>query len=243
MSNLSLDSLPVEILHRIFDQLDVYTIIGSIRCVCTQLHAIVNAYDRFKLDFISTKKSYLKVISRLIEPSNIISLVLSSGYSHQGYIELFLVNFNISQFTRLRSLTLDQVNNIEMNQILQHVTDNSLVSLAVDTREREKKTVFSIIISVVIHQTNLQNLYLNNVDYTTIKISWPNQSKLEQLTIRDCTYQGYGIILGNLHCLKTLVIRNCIMDNTDQMVSSYSATTSNSAKKQSTSIDSIGTAR
>jgi hypothetical protein len=241
MSNLSLVSLPVEILHRIFDHLDVYTIIGSVRCVSTQLHAIVNSYDRFQLKFDSTRKSYLKVISRLVKPSNIISLVLSGDYTYQGYIELFLVNFNISQFTRMRSLILDKVNNIEMDQILQHVTTNSLVSLTVDIRERKNNTIFSVIFSVVVHQTNLQKLYLNNLDYTVIEIPWPNQSKLEQLTIRDCTYHGYRIILCNLHCLRTLVIKNCTMDSTDQIVSSHSVTTSNSAKRQRTFIDSTGT--
>jgi hypothetical protein len=141
----------------------------------------------------------------------------------------------------MRSLILDKVNNIEMNQILQHVTTDSLVSLTVDIREQKNNTIFSIIFSVVVHQTNLQKLYLNNLDYTVIEIPWPNQSKLEQLTIRDCTYHGYRIILCNLHCLRTLVIKNCTMDSTDQIVSSHSVTTSNSAKRQRTFIDSTGT--
>jgi hypothetical protein len=196
MSNSPLVCLPVEILHRIFDNLDAYTIVGSIRCVCTQLHAVVHSYDRFQLNFDSTanfsgifgselnsissmRTSYLKVISRLVQPSNVVSLMLSGGSVGQGYIDFFLTNFNINQFTRLRSLTLYKVNSIEVTQFLQQVTTNSLVSLAVNMREREDNTVFPIIFSVVI-QTSLQKLRLNDLDYTTNEVAWPIQSTLEQ---------------------------------------------------------------
>jgi hypothetical protein len=105
--------------------------------------------------------------------------MLSGGCVDQGYIEFFLANFNINQFTRLRSLTLYKVNSIEVTQFLQQVTTNSLVSLAVNMREREDNTVFPIIFSVVI-QTSLQKLRLNDLDYTTNEVAWPIQSTLEQ---------------------------------------------------------------
>jgi hypothetical protein len=255
MSNSPLVNLPVELLHRIFDHLDAYIIVLSVRCVCRQLHAVVNSYNRFQLNFDSTVNSYrlfssnsnsmrnsnFKIVSRLVQPSNVISLMFSGGYADQWYIDVFLANFNISQFTRLRSLTLHKVNSIEINQFFQHVTTNSLVSLAVNMHEIEDNyTAFSIIFPVMI-QTNLQTLRLDNLDYENNRIAWPIQSTLEHLTIRDCSYDQYRIILCNSLRLRTLVIMNCTVNNTDQTVSSYAVTTSNSAKRQRTSIDSAGT--
>jgi hypothetical protein len=137
-------------------------------------------------------------------------------------------------------LTLSNVSNIEMNQILQHLTTHLLFSLTIDTRGLTNKVVLSSIFPVIV-QTNLQKLCLSNLDYRTIETPWPSQSTLEQLTIRDCSYHGYRTILCNSHHLRTLVIRNCSMDDVDQIASSYTVTVSNSAKRQRTSIDSSGT--
>ncbi len=181
-----------------------------------------------------------KAISRLIQSSNVISLTLSGDRANQECMEFFLKNFNISEFTRLRLLTLSKVNKIVMHQILQHVTTDSLVSLTVDISGLPNETIFSIIFSVVV-QTNLRKLYLNNLDYTTNAISWPDQNTLEQLTIRDCTYQGYCTILCHSHRLRTLVIRKYIKSIADVTLNSYTVAASNSAKRQRTSIDSTGT--
>jgi hypothetical protein len=188
------------------------------------------------------RNSYIEIASHFIEPSNITSLVLSGGYIHEGYIELFLKNFNISQFTELHTLILYQTNIKEISQFLQHITTESLVSLTIDLSERENNNAFySIIFPILDIQTNLKKVFLNKLDYITEEMPWPIHNTLKQLTIRDCTYHGYCNILANSRNLKILVIRNCIMNNVNEMVSSYSVTTSNPAKRQRTSIDSTGT--
>ncbi|CAF1417961.1 unnamed protein product, partial [Adineta steineri] len=90
--------------------------------------------------------------------------------------------------------------------------------------KRVDNTDLSIIFPIVI-QTNLKKLCLNDLEYTTNQIAWPVQNTLEQLTIGDCSYHQYRLILCNSLRLKTLVIRNCIMGKTDQTVSSYALTT------------------
>ena len=50
MADTSLLTLPVEIVHRIFDHCDVQNLL-SIRCVCKRLYILASAYDRFKLIF------------------------------------------------------------------------------------------------------------------------------------------------------------------------------------------------
>ena len=211
MSNSSLACLPVELLHRICDHLDAHTIVLSIRSVCRQLHAVVNSYNRFQLKFGSTvnsgsnRESSFKIISHLIQSFNVVSLIFYSGNEPRWFNHFFLTDFDITQFTRLRSLTFHGV--------------------SCNTNE-----ALSVIFPVVV-QTNLQRLRLNDLNYTTNQIAWPLQSTLEQLTIRDCSYQQYRVILCNSLRLRTFVIRNCIMDNNDQTVSSYALTT----------VDSTGT--
>ncbi|CAF4051247.1 unnamed protein product [Rotaria sp. Silwood1] len=90
----------------------------------------------------------------------------------------------------------------------------------------------------VVNRSNIQKLYLNNLNFTTEDISWPIQSRLEQLRIRNCSYRGYRTILRNSSCLKALVIGNCIMSNNDKTIFPSSTRKSDCAKRQRTSIDS-----
>ncbi|CAF1466687.1 unnamed protein product [Adineta steineri] len=112
-----------------------------------------------------------------------------------------------------------------MNQIFRHAITNSLVSLTANKCERvDNNATLSLIFSVVV-QTNLQKLRLNDLNYRTNQIAWPIQSTLEKLTIGYCSYQQYRVILCNSLRLRTLAIRNWIMDNTDETASSYALTT------------------
>ena len=47
--NLSLMTLPVEVIYRILDNLDILTILTSLRNVCTRLNDIIDDYHRFKV--------------------------------------------------------------------------------------------------------------------------------------------------------------------------------------------------
>jgi len=51
MSTPSLDTLPIELLYRIIDNVDVRTIFLSFRNVCQRFNTIVNTYTSYKLDF------------------------------------------------------------------------------------------------------------------------------------------------------------------------------------------------
>ena len=240
MSETSFIDLPIEILHRIFDHLDVRTVIGSVRGVSKRFYGAVNSYNHFQIDLRSGKKPLVETISRLIESSNVTSLILSDGYNAEGLIELFLKAFDLNKFKRLRSLTLYQINDNQAMQILQDINIDTLVLLTIDKYERLNNGVFSSVSSLIV-RTNLQKLYLTSLDYSHNGPLWPTESRLQHLTIRDCTYHGYHIILRNLLYLRTLKIRKCTMNNIDEPISLYTTTTSNSAKRQRNSTDSTGT--
>jgi len=48
-STRNLDTLPVELVYRILDQLNVDDIFWSMTAVCQRLNAIVNTYDPYKV--------------------------------------------------------------------------------------------------------------------------------------------------------------------------------------------------
>ncbi len=78
MSKIVLLRLPTELLHWLFDYLDVQTIFDSIRPVCTELSAIVNTYNKYRLDFSTSGISDLQLVADFIQPNNVISLVLTN---------------------------------------------------------------------------------------------------------------------------------------------------------------------
>ncbi|CAF4039103.1 unnamed protein product, partial [Rotaria sp. Silwood1] len=94
------------LIHKIFDNLNAETILFTMRCVCKRFYDIVNAYNRYELDFRYISKSDLPLLARIIDPKNIISLTLSNETKRFKQHRLFLQHFHIDQFIRLRSLSL-----------------------------------------------------------------------------------------------------------------------------------------
>ncbi|CAF1648333.1 unnamed protein product [Rotaria magnacalcarata] len=56
---------------------------------------------------------------------------------------------------------------------------------------------------------------MTNVNYENNNILWTVQSHLQNLMIRDCTYEQYFFILNQLPCLKTFAIRDCLVKHTN----------------------------
>src|SRR3954470_16937943 len=114
MCTPSLDELPVELLHRILDHVDTETVLLSFRNVCRRFHTIIHSYNQLKLDFRSMTKRGFHQVRHSIQPDNVLSLTLSNDHRTAGQISLFLSLFDIHAFTRLRSVTLIQINNIDL---------------------------------------------------------------------------------------------------------------------------------
>lgn len=89
-------SLPVELIHRIFDYIDTETIVFVIRFVCKQLYSTANTYDRYKLDFRHMFRSDLPLLGRIINPKNVTSLILSDKLHTNDQINFFFHNFLLS---------------------------------------------------------------------------------------------------------------------------------------------------
>ncbi|CAF2173055.1 unnamed protein product [Rotaria magnacalcarata] len=223
MTNVSLLDLPVEILHFILDHLDTPTIFRSLRSASRQLYAIANAFDQFELDLSSVVKCHLEFISDLIRTEHITSLIFSF-VNNEGSVNADLILSIFS--TRLRSLTLLEINKVELlDLLLQHVNLMSLVSFSVQLHN-VYGTVTLPLLSTVIAQSKMRKLCLIGFNYMKTVLSWPTHCALQQLKIGCCTFQEYNFILEHCPLLKTFEMQNCTMyhiNNSTHVTSSAGA--------------------
>lgn len=142
----SIERLPVELCYRIFDNLDVETIIFSVRPVSKLFESIVYNYDRYDLNFTLMSKLHMNVLSRLINPSNVLSLTLLNNERTSNQIETFISFFSSEQFTRIRSLTLFNIDTSQLNIILEKVNLNLLKTFSIKIKnDNDASTGTSII--------------------------------------------------------------------------------------------------
>jgi hypothetical protein len=219
MSNAFLIALPVELLYYIFDHLDARTILRSIRGVCQKLYAVVNSYDRYKLDFDfhSIKKSDILFISRVICPNNVRSIILHNHNPFRTQIELFLTHFGNYHFSKLRSLIVHKINDQNYISTLQSFIGCPLVSLSIHIPELTNSTTVERIFSVIA-MFNLRKICLHNLNFDLEHISWLSQCPLQHLTIETCSYDVYREILRQFIHLRSFVIKDWTMNDTNRSI-------------------------
>ena len=222
---MSLLDLPVEVFHRIFDFLETHTIFRSLRCTCKQLYGSIHTYDRFELNFTSISRSHFQHVFNLIYPENIISLTVPIGYNNQSdKIDFLLSSFDNGQFTRLRSLTLLEISDLEVDRLLQHISALPLVSLSIHLRKVYQYRTLPV--PTVIAQSNFQKLHLVGFTYITKILSHLIHGALQHLTIKNCTYAEYQYILERCPLLQTFEMQTCTMCQMDSISSTSSISTS-----------------
>ncbi|CAF3597689.1 unnamed protein product [Rotaria sp. Silwood1] len=210
------ETLPIELVHRIFDEIPADTIALSIRCVCKWLYSIVNAYNRYEVDFRYVSKSDLPLMARIIDPKNIISLTLSNELLNevntQNQIPSFLSNFHIDQFIRLRSLTLFNVENDDLNEFQKHIVKFPLTTFSMSS-PYYGSTETAELLSSIISNNDLRKFEFKGGDMIVSKIQWPISCRLENVTISDwCNWKIVYLILERLPYIRTLAIRLLVVE-------------------------------
>ncbi len=219
MTSISILNLPPELLHCIFDRCDTYTIFHSIRYVCKLLHQTVNSYKAHTLDFTGDSSYDFKLILRLTPIESVTSLAISDGRKKEGRLAKFISHIGCQKFKNMHSLALYQADYSELNQLLKNMIPESLFSLSLDFRERSYfETVDAI--SSVLSRLNLRKLCVNCDEGDITRVSYPKNCSLECLTINQCSYTEYPIILGLLPNLQKLIINDwCKPSYNDKLIS------------------------
>jgi len=220
MSTSTLDTLPVEILYRLFDNLDIETIVLSLRYVCKRFYLTTKSYNRYNFNFKSISKPHFHFICQFIPFENVISLTLSNDDKTGGQIPLFLSLFHIEQFIRLESLTLLRIEDIHLNIFLNYVLTSSLKSLSISTAtvQISENTTPSRLSLAIVHRT-LKNLYLNISHKDFNGITWSINRTLRYLRlVNNITIKQFCIILQNYLGLRTLVLKEVTVDDNEDYI-------------------------
>jgi hypothetical protein len=208
----SLQSLPVELLHYIFDRLDIETILLSLRHVCRFFRSVVQTYDRYELDFRSISKANFRFICRIVSCHNVVSVTITDERT-PGQVDLFLSLIHLRQLVRLRSLALIDINESHANVILKHVSVNRLRSLTIKLRKYDRRRQMTIgkLLSSVIVRSELSQLNLAIEGCRISTIQWPSRCTIQYLTVDgNITFNTLCTILHSSPYLHTLVMRNAL---------------------------------
>ena len=224
-----LQMLPVELLHQIFDSLDAETIAISLRQVCRVFRIVVNNYDRYSLDFKSISKPSFYLLCQLIHPERVISLTLCNDERTPDQTDLFLSLFRVGQLNRLRSLTLSEIDESQLEVILKRISINLLSSLSLhiqDDGNRQRKTTVNPLLSVIA-QSNIRKLDLYLSHHRIQHMQWPISCTVRHLEINEC--MSFNDLCNILRCsphLKTVIIRHYLYHITSDTILSSPPTTS-----------------
>jgi hypothetical protein len=210
----TLATLPVEMLHRIFDELDGIAIFIAVRDVCQQLRAAVDTHHRYALDCSSLSKPDFHRLLRLIRPECVTALSLSNDEMTPGQIGIFLSSVDINHFTRLRSLTLLNIDGEDLCSFLKHAERCSLTCLALESRSRyslkeeEEKEEIVQRLSSIIAQSSLLRFELLSVDLCDLIVlfKWSVPCRVRYLRIVCQTGKPVSQIIDRSHELETLVL-------------------------------------
>ncbi|CAF4121460.1 unnamed protein product, partial [Adineta steineri] len=207
-------------LHRIFDYCDMKTILLSIRSVCKDLRTATNIYDRLELTYDPSSTLKYHILSRLIiQPERIISLIVINKNSYKDdALSSFDEIFNIRQFTRLHSLTLDGIDCEIAKNFLVKISSESLTTLWIRVNDAET----SIHTLSTATRFNLRKLVLNKSNLIMARgISWPIQWELRYLEIGICTSSQYHTIIKQNPYLQTFVMEDCVeyLEDSRMMIS------------------------
>ena len=242
MSNNTIESLPVELLHRIFDNLDAQSILFAIRPVCRLFRAVVGTYDRYIFDFKSISKSNFHLLCRLVKPQNVISLTLYDNEHIPDQVALFISLVRLRQFTRLHSITLLGIDEFQLDMILKRINLKSLTSFSVHIQKydnRRKKTTLNLL-SSIITQPSLRKLELKIKRDRLPNISWPLNCKIEYLiTDEDIHFDDIYKILSNSPQLYKLIVRQSLLSmiRNTTLTSSFPQLTSLTIEEFDVTID------
>ncbi|CAM4923241.1 unnamed protein product [Rotaria socialis] len=208
---MSLTNLPLELIHRIFDYCDILTIL-SVRVTSKYLYLAANAFDRYDLDNNYASENTLSLITRFIRLQNFVSLNLSSGYVTDDSFTELMSHIDIRQLIRLRSLTLSNLSDVKLKQILSMVNSESLLSLSIQFDVKKYSGVFNILSSAITRLIALQRLHLNTVGYKEMQIAWPTNCSLKYAIIDTCTYNQYRVMIHSLPHLESVSIEDCTLN-------------------------------
>jgi hypothetical protein len=196
----SLITLPVKILHRIFNELDRRRIFFSVHDVFQPLRApTADKYLLHRLDFTSTSNRDLHRLLPLIRPECVIGQPLSL--------------IDIRLFTRLCSLTLLNIEKKDVHPFVRDARRCPVTSLILhwtfyNCLEAKDEEIVPNLSSIIARPTRLHLGLLSDDDVPCLmtKLQWPVECKLRYLRMKSIRAEHIPKMIAASPDLETLVI-------------------------------------
>ena len=188
------------------------TIFLSVRDVCQSLRAAVKSYRRYALDFTSVSKHEFCRVLHIVRPEWVTSLSLSDQETTIERIDLFRSLVDISRFTRLRSLSLLNIDGPDLCVFLKHAKNCSLTSLIIQLRSiryTPPEEIAQNLLSIIGQPSFVRlELFLDDQQSSLIReVKSPVPCKLQCLKIRWKTLTGVPEMIAGSPDLETLVLK------------------------------------
>ncbi|CAM4862072.1 unnamed protein product [Rotaria socialis] len=214
----SIEQLPNEIIYRIFDNVDSYSIINF--CFTSKrFYSCLNNYTSFKINFESILKETFDLIINLINPLNIISLKLNDDDKTPGIMKYFIKNFQINKLNRLKSLKLIKINENDLENILKHLINNPLNSIEIEYRQYftmlNQSTI--LILYQILSKETLREVHLDMRSYQNDFIQWPQTSNIKYLTLIHSNLYQFVQIIEKSNKYKSVTLKNFTMKNLNKI--------------------------
>lgn len=218
-----LAALPVELLYHILTFLDTDTILLSFRYVCRRFYLVSDGYDQCQLNFSACTKYNFYRLCRILNPVNVVSLVLSDDDRTPGQIQLFLSFFQLGHFHSLRSLTLLEVEDSNLNAILHDLSCTSLSALTIQSRTFFTWTNPTLAcLASVLERSSLRQFTLSIWCFEIYDFVWPSHCHVEYVHVSNrITFEQYCTILERCSSLRTLIIKDVLWNDTSTIASSH----------------------
>ncbi|CAF1544482.1 unnamed protein product [Rotaria sp. Silwood1] len=208
----SIEKLPNEIIYRIYDYIDVCSII-NLSYTSRIFYYCRNNYNSYKINFESISKVYFDLICRIIYPENIISLKLFDNDNTPGQIKSFIKNFQINKLKRLKYLKLIKINENDLESILKHIINNRLNYLEIEYRQYftilNQSTIF--ILQNILSYKTLQEVNLDMRFYQNDFIQWPQSTHIQYLTLFNSNIYQFNQIIEKQNQFKSIILKNFTM--------------------------------
>jgi hypothetical protein len=155
----------------------------------------------------------------------VISLTLSNDKGTSNQIDLFISLIHLRQFTRLHSLILIDIPEFQLNVILKRINLNAIKSFSLDIRGNDYQRIETTnnLLRSIIAQSSLRSLELDIEVKRMSNISWPINSSIEYLKIKQSI---------TMHSLCTILQRSphlhklCVKQSFDKIIDNMTLTLS-----------------
>ena len=204
----SLETLPTEILHRIFDFLDASMLVTNVRHVSRRFRSLILTYNRYGVDFRRMSMAEFDVLCQLIPRKQIISIILSG---HGRALTPFQTFLAFSSFRDFSSISLVDLPECWIDTVLDLLTRSSPQSLKLflnDQYRDESKHIRKTVLGEILRQPSLRRMELDSFDNRLPTGTPSTASSIVHLTLHAVINVDHlCLFLENFPWLHTLVLK------------------------------------